>query len=63
MGAFAHVADVDPSRKARVLAEAISEAMNLTAAGIVAQLVGCVVALVLGWTLLRRTATLVSPGD
>jgi uncharacterized membrane protein len=54
--AFGDVASVDPPDKARVLAEGISQAMNLTAVGIVIQLIGCVVALVLGWTLLRRSA-------
>lgn len=53
--AFREVANVDPSEKARVLASGISEAMNLTAAGIVIQLAGCLLALILGWTLLRRT--------
>jgi hypothetical protein len=59
--AFGDVAHVDPSEKARVLAEGISEAMNATAAGIVVQLLGCVVALVLGWALLRRTSAMSSP--
>ncbi len=61
--AFGDVASVDPSEKARVLATGISEAMNATAAGIVLQLLGCVFALVVGWTLLRRTAALVACGE
>jgi uncharacterized membrane protein len=61
--AFGHVANVDPSEKARALAEGISEAMNMTALGIVIQLVGCVLALILGWKLLRRTAALASRGE
>jgi uncharacterized membrane protein len=61
--AFGDVANVDPSEKAKVLATSISEAMNMTAAGIGVQLIGCVLALVLGWTLLRRTAALVPRGE
>jgi hypothetical protein len=61
--AFGDVASVDPSEKARMLAKGISEAMNATAAGIVIQLLGCVVALVLGWTLLRRMAALAPRGE
>jgi hypothetical protein len=52
--AFDDVANVAPSDKARLLAEGISDAMNLTALGMGIQLIGCVVVLVLGWTLLRR---------
>jgi hypothetical protein len=55
---FGDVANVDPSEKAKMLATGISEAMNLTAAAIVVQLIGCVLALVVGWSLLRRTAAL-----
>jgi len=60
--AFGDVANVDPSEKAKVLAMGISEAMNMTAAGIVVQLFGCVLGLVLGWTLLRRIAAQAPPG-
>jgi uncharacterized membrane protein len=61
--AFGEVANIDPSEKAKVLAMGISEAMNATVAGIVVQLLGCVLAIALGWSLLRRTASLVPRGE
>jgi len=51
--AFGAVADVDPSQKARVLAQGISDAMNYTATGLAVQYIACAVALVAGWKLLR----------
>ncbi len=41
--AFAEVATADPTEKARLLAEGISEAMNFAIAGLVVGLVGVVV--------------------
>jgi biopolymer transport protein ExbB/TolQ len=59
--AFGSVADVDPSQKAEVLAQGISDAMNYTAAGLVAQDVGCAIALVAGWKLLRLCNAAAAP--
>jgi hypothetical protein len=60
--AFGSVEGVDPSQKAKVLAEGISDAMNYTAAGLVVQYVGCAVGLVAGWKLLRLCNRAVSTG-
>lgn len=46
-GAFSAVGSVEPSRKATMLAQGISEAMNATAFGIVACVVPFAVALIL----------------
>ena len=54
--AFAAVATADPSEKARLLAEAISEAMNFTIAGIVVGIVGMAVFAVSLFFLLRQRA-------
>jgi hypothetical protein len=61
-GPLGHVADVDPSQKAKVLAQGISDAMNYTAAGLVVQYVGCAVALVAGWKVLRLCHAAAAPG-
>ena len=60
--AFGAVADVDPAQKAKVLAQGISDAMNYTAAGLVVQYIGCAVALVAGWKLLRLCHAAAAPG-
>jgi len=54
--AFAAVATADPSEKARLLAEGISEAMNFTIAGIAVGIVGMVVFAVSLFFLLRQRA-------
>lgn len=56
-GAFGGVAKVDPSEKARVLAEGISQAMNGLAFGMVISLVAFVPAVVFGVRLVRERKT------
>lgn len=56
-GAFRDSAAADPSAKARVLAEGISEAMNGTAFGLLASLVALVPAVVFGVRLVREART------
>jgi len=53
--AFDAVSRVDPSDKARLLAEGISSAMNWTAAGLVPLPIAVVVVFVAGYRLLRAT--------
>ena len=54
--AFGSVATADPSEKARLLAEGISEAMNCTAAGLAVGVIGAIVFIVSLVILLRRRA-------
>ena len=54
--AFAAVATADPSEKARLLAEGISEAMNFAIAGLVVGFVGMAVFAVSLFFLLRQRA-------
>lgn len=54
---FAAVATADPSEKARLLAEGISEAMNFTIAGIAVGIVGMAVFAVSLFLLLRQPAS------
>lgn len=46
---------VDPSQKARVMSEGISEAMNWTAIGFVPLAIGALVVLIAGFRLIRAT--------
>ena len=55
--AFHGVADTDPSHKARVLAEGISEAMNGAAVGMIVSFLALVPAVVFAiWLFRERTA-------
>jgi hypothetical protein len=53
--AFVHVNAVDPANKARMLAEAISSAMNWTVVGMLPLPVAVIVVFVAGYKLLRAT--------
>ncbi len=56
--AFGQVASVEPSQKARLLAEGISEAMNFSAVGLALGVLGTVVILVSLIVLVRRSCHL-----
>lgn len=53
-GSFNSTASADPSQKARLLAEGISESMNATAFGLIVSLVAMVAAIVFGVRLARE---------
>ena len=54
-GAFRETASADPSQKARLLGEGISEAMNGTACGMVVSCLALVPALIFGVRLYRNS--------
>ena len=54
--AFEAIGSADPSDKARLLAEGISEAMNWTVFGLLTLLVAAIIVLVAGFRLLRASA-------
>ena len=53
---FEAVSHVDPAHKAEQLSEGISQAMNWTAGGVVALILGAIVAVVAGVKLIRKAA-------